>query len=177
MVKNCQESWSRTRDCSVTNDQRLIPEHYVVKLLFAASCCTQGHVYTLYIICQIYRVVCFSSKSPQCPQSEQRLALMFFKDMEKKRADRQFLSRQSQRAGRQSGLRNYNTYPPSSSCHLSVDAPGGWLPWRYRLPLSIIGPAAQGRGLGVFLPPGVCLRICLCVTLHLLRSRQMENLE
>lgn len=43
--------------------------------------------------------------------------------------------------------------PPSSSCHLSVDPPEGWLPWRCRLFLSIIGSATQGRGLGVFLPP------------------------
>lgn len=149
----------------------------MVELLFAAPSWTQIHVCTPYIASDVLSL--FPSKSTT-PSIRAKTTLHdFFKEKETKRAHRQLLSHQSHQAGRQSGQTSGNTThaPPSSSCHLSVDPPEGWLPWRCRLFLSIIGSATQGRGLGVFLPPppGVCLRICLCTPFDLDRSGKHER--
>lgn len=93
-------------------------------------------------------------------QSRHQPLWVFFEDMEKMQTV--FESSKSVGPGRQSGLRIYNSYPPvlvlSPLCRRSR----GSVALEMLPPLpSIIGAATQGGGLGVFLLPGVHLRICL----------------
>lgn len=176
MVKSCQESRFRRQHRSVT-DQRVTPEEYMVELLFAAPSCTQIHVCAPYIASDV--VSLFSSKrTTPSIRAETTLHVFFLKKRRwSERADSFWVIKVIRLEDSQAKLQEIQHMPPpSSSCHLSVDPPEGWLPWRCRLFLSIIGSATQGRGLGVFLPPpGVCLRICLCTPFDLDRSGKHER--